>query len=196
MNTFWFLIQELPFVAASRSGNVSFVQEPVSEEIFSKYKYKYKYSVQERVSEEMFTSMSNIRLGGSFLHLFVCLFNISLLCSFIFVMEHNKWTNKSPSIDKLSRTINYFLTYMLYLLSLMFISSRQVVSLAFYETNHIYEFIAMLWHGNSFFSIVIGTVKLSDLLHQMAVINILSCYASYHAAKIDVSIVLSQIAVL
>ena len=94
MNIFWFLIQELPFVAASRSGNVSFVQEPVSEEIFSKYKYKYKYSVQERVSEEMFTSIINHRvkyqIRRTFFHLFVCLFNISLLCSFIFVMEHNK----------------------------------------------------------------------------------------------------------
>ena len=59
MNIFWVLIQELPFVAASRSGNVSFVQEPVSEEIFSKYKYKYKY---ERVSEEMFTSIINHRV--------------------------------------------------------------------------------------------------------------------------------------
>ena len=59
----------------------------------------------------------------------------------------------------------------------------------------IYEFIAMLWHENHFF-IVIGTVKLSDLLHQMAVINILSCHASYHAAKTDVSIVSSQIAIL
>ena len=39
-NIFWFLIQVLPFVAASKSGNVSFVQEPVSEEIFSKYNYK------------------------------------------------------------------------------------------------------------------------------------------------------------
>ena len=61
-NIFWFLIQVLPFVAASKSGNVSFVQEPVSEEIFSKYKYKYKYSVQERVSEEMFTSIINHRV--------------------------------------------------------------------------------------------------------------------------------------
>ena len=59
MNTFWFLIQELPFVAASRSGNVSFVQEPVSEEILSK---KYKYFVQELVSEEMFTSIINHRI--------------------------------------------------------------------------------------------------------------------------------------
>ena len=82
--------------------------------------------------------MSNIKLGGSFLHFFVCLFNIFLLCSFIFIMEHNKWTNESPCIDKLSRKINYLLTHMLYLLSKMFISSRQVVSLAFYETNHIW----------------------------------------------------------
>ena len=127
--------------------------------------------------------MSNIKLGGSFLHLFVCLFNISLLCSFIFVMEHNKWTNESPSIDKLSRTINYLLTYMLYPLSLMYISLRQVVSSAFYETNHIWIYCNAVTL-KTFIFVVIGTVKLSDLLHQMAEINILLYMTKYHAAKI------------